>query len=1188
MRSVFETVLIANRGVAAVRIARTLRHMGIRSVGVRSPFERKARYFENFDEVVDVEGTSVADTYLNVAQILCAAEASGAQAIHPGYGFLSESADFARETARCGLKFIGPRADSIELFGLKHRAREAAQAAGVALLAGTELLESAEDALAAAQRLGYPVMLKSTAGGGGIGMQRCDDAATLADAFERVVALASANFSSAGVYLEKCIQAPRHVEVQVFGDGDGEVVALGDRDCSLQRRHQKLVEECPAPALPDDVRHTIHQQAISLMRANAYESAGTVEFLYDAMDRSFYFLEVNTRLQVEHGVTERVYGLDLVEWMVRQAAGTLEPLESLAGALTPNGFAIQARLYAEDPYLDCRPSPGPVTTQWGEHERVDTWLTDEDEVSAAFDPMLANVICAGPSRAGAINRLHSELGAFELHGIATNQSYLREALALDDFRAGEMTTHSLESLVYQPHEFEVVQSGLQTTVQSYPGRQLLWEVGVPPSSPMDERSFRLGNRLLGNFETAPGLEMVLEGVTLDFRSSARVIVVGATADIRLDDQHLACWECFDVAPGQRLQIGRFTEGMRGYLLVRGGIDVPDVLGSSTTFTLGGMGGHQGRTLRAGDVLSWNEAEPAGVTRGLFEVPSLKERHNIRMLMGPHAAPDFFTTADIERLFSAKWQVDHNSSRTGVRLIGPQPEWARSDGGEAGLHPSNIHDNAYAFAALDFTGDMPVLLGPDGPSLGGFVCPAVTINADRWKLGQLVPGDEVTFTLVSEEEARQADIEQETWLAQPYGVPMPHPPCETRSKPAQAVLWRADLPLPVVIRRAGEEWLLVEFGEAELDIRLRVVVHQFVELLRQSNLPGLLEMTPGIRSLQIRYDRRRWRPSELVREVQPILSDAARVEDVTLPSRIVRMPLSWNDPACLQAIERYVSSVRSNAPWCPDNIEFIRRINGLEDAEAVRRIVFDASYLVMGLGDVYLGAPVATPVDPRHRLVTTKYNPARTWTAENSVGIGGAYLCVYGMEGPGGYQFVGRTVPVWNQRGFGRSGRSWLLNHFDQLQFVPVDAETLLDMREAARMGAYLPEIEDTTFDLAAYTDFLTTHEGEIAAFNAKRETAFQAELEHWREHGLDRFEADASITSSGGSSITDGRLVESPVAASVLTTHAGGEFAENAEILVLEAMKTEFSIRTPVSGVVEILVEEGQSVAPGQALAVVR
>ncbi|MEJ0007019.1 MAG: biotin carboxylase N-terminal domain-containing protein [Steroidobacteraceae bacterium] len=355
----FEKVLIANRGTIACRIIRTLRQMGIRSVAVYSDADASSLHVSQADEAVYIGPPAAAESYLNGAAIMAAARTTGAQAIHPGYGFLSENADFAELCADSGLVFVGPTAENIRCFGLKHQARQLALRHDVPLVPGSQVLTDLGSARAEAARIGFPVMLKATAGGGGIGMKVCADAVELAEAYPVVTRLAGSSFRDARVYVERYVRHARHVEVQVFGDGAGRVIALGERDCSLQRRNQKVIEETPAPNLPQHLREQMMASAVRLLGAVRYRSAGTVEFLLDSERSEFFFLEVNTRLQVEHGVTEEVWGVDLVEWMLRCAAGERAFLDTwTTRRQASNGCSIQARVYAEDPAAQSRPSSG--------------------------------------------------------------------------------------------------------------------------------------------------------------------------------------------------------------------------------------------------------------------------------------------------------------------------------------------------------------------------------------------------------------------------------------------------------------------------------------------------------------------------------------------------------------------------------------------------------------------------------------------------------------------------------------------------------------------------------------------------------------------------------------------------------------------------------------------------------------
>ncbi|MBV8652726.1 MAG: urea carboxylase, partial [Alphaproteobacteria bacterium] len=479
----FDKILIANRGVIACRIARTLGRMGVGSVAIHSQADRHSLHVTQASEAVSIGDGTVAETYLSVERILDAACKTGAGAIHPGYGFLSENPDFAEACAAAGIVFIGPQPEQMRAFGRKHRAREIAAAAKVPLAPGGGLLSGIDDARIEAARIGYPVMMKSTAGGGGIGLQLCRAEAEIGPLFERVSRLARNNFGDGGVYLEKYVERARHIEVQIFGDGRGTVVALGERDCSAQRRHQKIVEETPAPGLADATRRALHETAIRLGRAVDYENAGTVEFLYDVDAASFYFLEVNTRLQVEHGVTEEVTGVDLVEWMVRQAAGETLPLEE---PIRSTGHAIQVRLYAEDPGRNFRPSAGLVTqARFPSGARVETWIENGSEISSLYDPMLAKLIVTAGDRNDAVARLRRALADTAIAGIETNLDYLRRLLDHPALVAGEVTTATLERLDYRPATIEVLAPGTQTTIQDWPGRLGYWGIGVPPSGPMD-------------------------------------------------------------------------------------------------------------------------------------------------------------------------------------------------------------------------------------------------------------------------------------------------------------------------------------------------------------------------------------------------------------------------------------------------------------------------------------------------------------------------------------------------------------------------------------------------------------------------------------------------------------------------------------------------------------------------------
>jgi urea carboxylase len=1200
----FKKILIANRGAIAVRIIKTLRKMGIASVAVYAEADAQAPHVYLADEAWPLGEGPAAQTYLDQDKLLTIIAQSGADAVHPGYGFLSENAEFCRRLANVGVSFIGPSADQMKAFGLKHEARQLAEKNGVPLLPGSGLLDELEDAVAAAEAIGYPVMLKSTAGGGGIGMQICRDAEQLRLAWPSIKRLSANNFANSGVFIEKYIEYARHIEVQIFGDGAGDALVLGDRDCSTQRRHQKVIEEAPAPNIPAEVRARLHDCARRLVTSVAYGNAGTVEFIYDQRTDEFYFLEVNTRLQVEHGVTELIYGVDLVEWMVRLAAGEMEPFHDVRPRLKRSGHAVQARIYAENPARDFQPSAGLLNVvKWpeadGKNLRIDHWIESGTVVSSYYDPMLGKILCHRETRAEAINALAQALEDSVIEGITTNCDYVRNILRTPEFLCAGIYTRFLNSFEYQPRSCDVLSPGTLTSIQDYPGRVGYWDVGVPPSGPFDDLAFRLGNRLLGNEETAAGLEITFNGPTLKFNCQQQLVLTGAPMEAWLDDAPVPFYQTFMVRPGQVLKLGKIIgTGARAYCLFAGGIACENYLGSKSTFTLGQFGGIAGRALRTGDVLNFAQSAQVSEVRHLpaHLQPALQNHWRLRVIYGPHGAPDFFTPDDMEMFFSTHWRVHYNSSRTGIRLIGPKPQWARSDGGEAGMHPSNIHDNAYAIGSVDFTGDMPVILGPDGPSLGGFVCPVTIIAADLWQLGQLRAGDTVQFIPVSLEQAVQLKRHQRQALATLEAVQL-EVPAITPVSPIIKTVSEEQNGVQVVYRLAGEQNLLVEYGPLQLDLSLRFRAHALMLWLReqQAREPllqrALLDLTPGIRSLQVHYDPLLLPLTELMGWLDRAERELKDIENLKVPSRIVHLPLSWDDAACRLAIEKYMQSVRKDAPWCPSNIEFIRRINGLDSIEDVKKIVFDASYVVMGLGDVYLGAPVATPLDPRHRLVTTKYNPARTWTAENSVGIGGSYLCIYGMEGPGGYQFVGRTLQMWNRHRQTREfTKPWLLRFFDQIRFYEVSAEELQQIRRDFPLGRYTLKIEHTEFCLKDYQAFLAREADTIHAFVHRRNAAFAEELQRWISSGQMQFDSgEAASDTQDTRSLEQGTVVESPVAGNVwqLLVKPGDQLEEGSVICILESMKMEIEVCTPYAGVVQAIYrQQGQSVNAGQAIVV--
>ena len=510
----------------------------------------------------------------------------------------------------------------------------------------------------------------------------------------------------------------------------------------------------------------------------------------------------------------------------------------------------------------------------------------------------------------------------------------------------------------------------------------------------------------------------------------------------------------------------------------------------------------------------------------------------------------------------------------------------------------MHDCEYALGSINFTGDSPVILTRDGPSLGGFVCPVTIAKAELWKVGQVKPGNRIRFVPLQYTDALALEQAQEEHIRTFKLKPAP------RSS-AASLLPRDNASATLIAersadghhpkaqwRQAGDNYILLEYGEDVLDLASRLRVHLLMETIRAEKLP-VEELSPGVRSLQIRYDSSRMKQSDLIRHLLRIEATLPDVADLKVATRVVHLPIAFEDSATLGAIQRYRETVRADAPWLPSNMEFLRRINGLGTIAEVREIIRAARYMVLGLGDVYLGAPCAVPVDPRHRLLSSKYNPARTFTAEGTVGIGGMYMCIYGMDSPGGYQLVGRTLPIWNKflkNAQFEGDKPWLLRFFDQVCFYPVEEAELTEQREAFRAGQHRIRIEEEIFDYRAYLQFLDLHAGSIATFRERQHAAFKTEISHWKDRETAVATTSAPIPIVEESTVPDGHRVHAPMHGSIwkLLAEPGQRVEADQAILVVEAMKMELTVSAPTAGVVKaICCAVGHSVATGDILAVI-
>jgi len=1214
-------VFIANRGECALRIIRTCNKLKIKSVVTHTPQDDLGVHVSAATSSDTTSATQVS-SYLEIDELVAAAISAKADSVHPGYGFLSESAEFAKACIEADLTWLGPSPETMLSFAVKTTAIEIARKHGVTMLESSPAMSNPDSAVEWAEKLGLPVIIKPVGGGGGIGMKVCKTIEEVRDQVSATAALAKSYFADARIFIEHFIENGRHIEVQVFGDGKGTVAVLGERECSLQRRFQKVIEETPSPCLNDDQRTKLFSTVKTLCEGIKYESAGTVEFVYDEGCGEFYFLEVNTRIQVEHGVTEMVSGfeLDLVEWMIRQ--GRPETAVSLKNfEWKPVGASIQCRVYAENPVKDFSPVSGVIgeyfipTDEPG--SRFESSVFRGYTISSAYDPMIMKILQWAPERSEAIRRLQRTLSRTVVKGPPNNLTFLHDLISSDIFSSGSTYTNTIASFEFSRMYVDVLKTGPGVTVQDFPGRvqQGLWRVGVPPSGPMDHLSLRLANSLVGNSESAAGLEIDLQGgPTLKFHCSTKVALVGAGFKMELNGILAPSNHVLVIHPNSVLAISSVTsnQGIRCYLAVLGGLDVPMYLGSRSTFVNGGFGGHQGRSLCAGDTMTIGK-QPAKFPTTLALPTQLWPHHTnnwkIRVLPGPMAAPDYMTEEDMIMLYSTEWKVHHNSSRLGIRLIGPSPTWARSDGGEGGSHPSNIHDCEYAVGTINFTGNMPVIIGHDGPSLGGFVCPCTIIHADLWMIGQVQAGDTIRFCKVNLLQAislrvcQNAAISTRTPVSIDTDMVKKHPSVIKSNNIDGTAILLSIPPNPtkehpgMCIRLAGDSNILVEYGSMILDIRLRIRIHFLEKKILSETIIGLQETAPGVRSLQIRYDPLTLPLLDLIQIVKSIDMILPSLQDVVIPSRIIRLPIAWNSNGVRDSLAQYQKSGRSEAPYLPSNIDFVGKNNGIGSQDVFDKVM-RASYMCLGLGDVYLGACCAVPIDPRDRLVVPKFNPARTYTQEGTVGLGGAYMCIYPMDSPGGYQLMGRTLPIWNTWGTNSSAgifneeKPWMLNMFDQIQFYPVEEDKLNTLRSQFKAGKFTPEIRNESFSIAKYSKLLESIDSEVQVQRALQEKASveQNKLEILSLEKL-KFLDDMGSVATAISDIPDNCEVVTAQITSLVTKVCvieGSKVTKGETIAILEAMKANFHVHATESGVLtKMMVIEGMMIELGGSIAMI-
>jgi urea carboxylase len=632
-----------------------------------------------------------------------------------------------------------------------------------------------------------------------MGLLTCKSEKEVHESFAAVRSRGEALFKNAGMFIERYYPSSHHIEVQVFGNGDGKAIAIGERECSIQRRHQKVIEECPSPFVTRNLglRKSLGDAAVRLAESVNYGSAGTIEYLVDDETGVFFFLEMNTRLQVEHGITELCYGVDLVELMLKQADAQLSGKKGLDPAIltsihvdAPSGAAIEARVYAENPTKDFAPCPGTLqSVEWKRlpGSRIDTWVYRGIKVSANYgtllpasahnldtglprtlDPLIAKVMFHSPSRQQTIEGMGTMLSQSRICGPPTNLEFLAKIITDEQFVAGNTLTRFLDDFQYSLCAIEVVSGGAYTLIEDWPGRPTLGR-GFCQSGPMDPLAFRIANALVGNPVGLEALEITLSGPELRFLGPALISLCGAPIEASLDDVPIRMWSRIKVSAGQRLNIGKTTQnGCRAYLAVLGGfLNVAEWFGSKSTSPMVGVGGYQGRQLASGDLLSITSKVPD--THGDLSVPEnlipkYPDQWELLAMPGPYDE-GYLAPESIDILYETDWKISHNAARGGIRLLGPKPKWARSDGGEGGSHPSNLIEYGYAIGSLNWTGDDPVIFSQDAPDFGGFISSHTIVKADLWKLGQVKAGDTLKYRATSLEDALAARTHMENFVTQ---------------------------------------------------------------------------------------------------------------------------------------------------------------------------------------------------------------------------------------------------------------------------------------------------------------------------------------------------------------------------------------------------------------------------------------
>ncbi|KAF1914796.1 carbamoyl-phosphate synthase L chain, ATP binding domain-containing protein [Ampelomyces quisqualis] len=1113
-RVVWVAYLIANRGEIAVRICRTAKKLNIKTIAIYSEADAVSQNVRDSDEAVLLPGTNAA-AYTDEEAILQ----------------------------------IATEKQSIEAFGIKHTARALAEKANVPIVPGTkDLVENEDAATKEAERIGYPVMLKATGGGGGMGLVTCNKVEEVREGFRMVQSRGKTLFKNPGVFIEAFYPASHHVEVQIFGNGQGQAIHFGERECSIQRRHQKVIEECPSPFVEKhiELRAQLCDAAVRLAKSIKYGSAGTIEYLVDDKCGDFFFLEMNTRLQVEHGITELCYGVDLVELMLNQADAQLQGVGGLDGATLkqmqpakPSGFAIEARVYAENPLRDFAPSSGLLQkVEWKDvpGSRIDTWIFTGSRITPNYDPLIAKAMVHSESREEAIAGIRNLLTASSVCGPPTNLEFLAGIVHDSRFTEGNTMASFLKDFKYAPCVVDVIPAGAYTLIQDLPGRPTVGK-GIPHSGPMDPMAFQIANLLVGNKRGTEGLEITLSGPELRFVTVAIVALCGAEMEATVDGKDLPMWTSTRIEAGSRLKIGKtMGGGCRSYLAVHGGFpSVASYFGSKSTSPLVTIGGYQGRALAPGDLLEISRFIPEK-----FASISL---------------PGYFAPEFIKTIYDTKWKVSHNASRSGIRLIGPVPKWARKDGDEGGAHPSNLIEYGYPLGTLNWTGDDPCI----------------------FPLGQLKASNTLKYVRVGLEDALKKrkrnddflDLIEKTITTEDgfNGIKsfqkrdVGFHECDI----GKAVIWErdADATTPRVrYRQVGDDYILIEYGNESFDLNHRCRVTALENNLNLGPTPDAIKQnlynTVGCCTTLLLGDLR----------------------TTKVPTRIFKLPISFESKLQDEATHRYMTNQRPHASYLPDNLAFVAKNNALTPQQ-LKEVYLNGQFMGVIVG-FFCGNTVSLPVDPRQRLSAPKMNPSRVFTPEGTV------------DSPGGYQMTGRTP--------GFDAHPWIFRDFDILTFYQVSELELDVLLGNFRADKFHWEYEEIEFDMAEHNKLLDDTVREVKIIRAKQAVA-QDEMTMAENESLWRWRKEKAESQVDEGTVE--KLLEDPNIFSIdvpvdanvwkVDVDEGDEAGEGTVIIILEAMKLEIAVKAPVLAakggkfkIKKMLVKPGNTVTAGSHFTLLR